>query len=55
MTALELTKKCPICGRPYKIYSMTVADQSACYKCVREAEEKMYDYRSPYNKTKGAE
>lgn len=32
------TVKCPICGKPYKWYSHTTADQSACPKCVREAE-----------------
>lgn len=31
------TVKCPICGKPYKWYSHTVADQSACPKCVSEA------------------
>ena len=31
------TVKCPICGKPYKWYSHTVADQSACPKCVAEA------------------
>jgi len=32
------TVKCPICGKPYKWYSHTVADQTACPDCVREAE-----------------
>lgn len=32
------TIKCPICGRPYKWYSHTVLDQSACPSCVAEAE-----------------
>ena len=32
------TLKCPICGEPYKWYSHTVADQSACPKCVAKAE-----------------
>lgn len=32
------TVKCPICGKPYKWYSHTVNDQSACPKCVGEAE-----------------
>jgi len=31
------TRKCPVCGKPYKVYNMTVADQSACPKCVAEA------------------
>ncbi len=29
---------CPLCGKPYKVYSYTIADQSACPKCVGEAE-----------------
>jgi hypothetical protein len=33
------TLKCPVCGKPYKWYGHTVADQSACPKCVREAAE----------------
>jgi len=32
------TVKCPICGKPYKFYAHSAADQSACPKCVREAE-----------------
>ena len=32
------TIKCPICEKPYKVYMHTVADQSACPKCVAEAE-----------------
>ena len=32
------TVQCPICGRPYKWYAWTTIDQSACPKCVREAE-----------------
>jgi sarcosine oxidase delta subunit len=31
--------KCPICGEPYKVYMFTVADQSACPRCVRKAEQ----------------
>lgn len=34
----EQTIKCNICGKPYKVYSMTTADQTACPECVREAE-----------------
>jgi hypothetical protein len=34
---MEQTVKCPICGEPYKVYSHTVADQSACPKCVAKA------------------
>jgi len=33
------TIQCRVCGRAYKFYSMTVADQSACPACVREAED----------------
>jgi len=33
------TLRCPICGKPYKFRAHTVADQSACPACVREAEE----------------
>lgn len=39
------TVKCPICGRPYKWYSHTVADQTACPKCVSEAEGGSLRYR----------
>lgn len=28
--------KCPICGDPYKFYLFSVADQSACPKCVKK-------------------
>lgn len=34
----EATVKCPICGKPYKVYAMMVGDQSACPACVAEAE-----------------
>lgn len=37
------TAKCPICGKPYKWYSHTVADQSACPSCVAEAEKPLRD------------
>ncbi len=37
---MEQTVKCPICGEPYKIYSHTTADQSACPDCVAKAERK---------------
>ena len=37
MSWSEQTVKCPICGRPYKVYSHTVMDQSACPRCVQEA------------------
>lgn len=35
----EITVKCPICSKPYKVYQFTAADQSACPSCVREAEK----------------
>ena len=35
----ERTVKCPICGRPYKVYAYYVGDQSACWKCRRKADE----------------
>lgn len=38
----EKTIKCPICGRPYKFYPFSAADQSACPACVREAEEAIF-------------
>lgn len=38
MSIDKQTMKCPICGRPYAVYAMTVADQSACPACVREGE-----------------
>lgn len=41
MSLHERTVRCPICGAPYKVYSMTVADQSACPACVGEAERRM--------------
>jgi len=34
---MEGTIKCKICGRAYKWFAVTVADQSACPACVREA------------------
>ena len=34
------TVKCPICGEPYKVYTHTTADQTACGNCVKKAEEK---------------
>ncbi len=37
MPMMEQTVKCPICGKPYKVYSHTSADQSACPACQREA------------------
>lgn len=37
---MKRTVKCPICGAPYQIMDMTVADQSACPPCVREGERR---------------
>ena len=38
---MERTIKCPICSEPYKFYSHSAADQSACPDCVRKAEAKI--------------
>lgn len=38
---MEMTRKCPICGAPYKVFMHTVADQSACPDCVSEAERRV--------------
>lgn len=35
------TVKCPLCGKPYKFFSFLARDQSACPKCVKEAESNM--------------
>jgi hypothetical protein len=40
---MERTVKCPICGKPYKTYSYYAGDQSACPKCVREAEKNSWE------------
>ena len=37
--SIPTTRKCPICGRPYKVYDMYAGDQSACPECVAEAEK----------------
>lgn len=37
----ERTVACPICGEPYKVFAMTVADQSACPDCVAKADAKL--------------
>ena len=42
---MQGTVKCPICGKPYKWYSHTVMDQSACPKCVAEAERSANGFR----------
>ena len=38
---LDRTRKCPICGRPYKVFSMYAGDQSACPSCRAEAERQI--------------
>jgi endogenous inhibitor of DNA gyrase (YacG/DUF329 family) len=43
---VEQTVKCPICGRPYKVYAHTTADQTACPKCVAEAERNVGKYET---------
>ena len=40
---MEQTIKCVICGAPYKVYNMTVADQSACPRCVAEANRRVHE------------
>ena len=45
----EKTVKCKICGKPYKIYMFSSADQSACPSCVAEAERN--SSRGIYNET----
>jgi endogenous inhibitor of DNA gyrase (YacG/DUF329 family) len=37
----EKTVKCPLCGKPYKIYGMYAGDQSACPQCRAAAERLM--------------
>ena len=34
-----MTVKCPICGRPYHIWSTKCGDQSACPICQKEADK----------------
>lgn len=34
---METTRKCPICGRAYKVFAMSARDQSACHACEAEA------------------
>ena len=36
----EITKACPICKEPYKVYAFYAGDQSACPDCVKKAEKK---------------
>ena len=45
MGTLDRTIKCPICKKPYKFYAYSAADQSACPKCVREAEESIRKWK----------
>lgn len=48
MSLSEQTVKCKICGRPYKTYAYFAGDQSACSRCVREAESnRSNDVRIP--------
>jgi uncharacterized paraquat-inducible protein A len=42
----EKTKRCPVCGASYKVYMFYAGDQSACPRCVREAEENMACHKS---------
>ena len=41
-TMNELTVKCPICEKPYKVFPNYAGDQSACPKCRQEAERNSY-------------
>lgn len=41
MSDLDKTVKCPFCGRLYKFYAFSAADQSACPRCVAEAERQI--------------
>jgi len=43
----EMTKKCPICGKPYKVYMFYSGDQSACPACRQEAKEASEPQRDP--------
>jgi len=38
---MEQTVKCKICGKPYKFYGHYAGDQSACPKCIRQAEKEL--------------
>lgn len=40
----ETTVKCPICGKPYKVYNAYYGDQSACPKCREEARKNMVEH-----------
>ncbi len=37
---LEQALECPICHKPYKVYSHSAADQTACPECVAKASGK---------------
>jgi len=46
----EVTVKCPICGKPYKVYAFYAGDQSACPSCQTEAKKqnpKSYQWSKP--------
>jgi len=40
----EMTVKCPICGKPYKIYPYFFGDQSVCPDCQSQVEKPYYQY-----------
>lgn len=50
MGLLDQTVKCGICGKPYKFYAFSGADQSACPACVREAEKAVVRDDTPEEK-----
>ena len=31
--------KCPVCGRPYRVYMFYAGDQSACPECRKKTEK----------------
>lgn len=47
MSMTEQTRKCPICGKPYKVYAMYCGDQSACPACRAEAERAVNSPSTP--------
>lgn len=44
---MEQTIKCPICGKPYVVYSMYAGDQSACPACRAEARRALQRESTP--------
>jgi endogenous inhibitor of DNA gyrase (YacG/DUF329 family) len=40
----EATVKCPICGKPYKVYAFYAGDPTACSDCVRKADKNSIKY-----------